>query len=180
MKNRTKVILGALGAAAAANCVHTALYKPEKTPAIELQPERCNEERACEHISKALQIPTISNPDKNLVDWSQFERFHRFLEEAYPLIHEKLEKEVVLEASLLYRWKGKNPALEPIALLAHQDVVPVAPGTEDDWTRPAFSGYNDGEYIWGRGALDMKNHLIGVMEAVETLLEEGFEPERDV
>ena len=180
MKNRTKVILGALGAAAAANCVHAALYKPEKTPAIELQPERCNEERACEHISKALQIPTISNPDKNLVDWSQFERFHRFLEEAYPLIHEKLEKEVVLEASLLYRWKGKNPALEPIALLAHQDVVPVAPGTEDDWTRPAFSGYNDGEYIWGRGALDMKNHLIGVMEAVETLLEEGFEPERDV
>ena len=26
----------------------------------------------------------------------------------------------------------------------------------------------------------MKNHLIGVMEAVETLLEEGFTPERDV
>ena len=37
-----------------------------------------------------------------------------------------------------------------------------------------------GEFIWGRGALDMKNHLISVMEAVETLLEEGFEPERDV
>ena len=180
MKKHTKAILGALGAAAAANCVHAALYKPEKKPRIELAPENCNAERACEHISQALQIPTVSNPEKEKVDWSQFDRFHRFLEEAYPLIHEKLEKEVVPEASLLYRWKGKNPALEPIALLAHQDVVPVAPGTEDDWTRPAFSGYNDGEYIWGRGALDMKNHLIGVMEAVETLLEEGFEPERDV
>ena len=31
-----------------------------------------------------------------------------------------------------------------------------------------------GEFIWGRGALDMKNHLISVMEAVETLLEEAL------
>ena len=46
--------------------------------------------------------------------------------------------------------------------------------------RIRYEGYNDGEFIWGRGALDMKNHLISVMEAVETLLEEGFEPERDV
>ena len=180
MKKRTKVILGALGAAAAANCVHAAVYKPEKKTAIALQPETCDAERACERISQALQIPTISHPDKTKVDWSQFDRFHRFLEESYPLIHEKLEKEVVTDANLLFYWKGKNPDLEPIALLSHQDVVPVAPGTEEDWTYPAFSGHNDGEFIWGRGALDMKNHLIGVMEAVETLLEEGFEPERDV
>ncbi|HBL41565.1 MAG TPA: hypothetical protein DDY98_08440 [Ruminococcaceae bacterium] len=65
-------------------------------------------------------------------------------------------------------------------MLSHQDVVPIEKGTEDDWTYPAFSGHNDGEFIWGRGAMDMKNHLICVMEAVETLLEEGFEPERDV
>ncbi len=65
-------------------------------------------------------------------------------------------------------------------MLGHQDAEPVSKGTEQDWVHPAFEGYDDGEYIWGRGALDMKNHLVGVLEAVESLLEEGFEPERDV
>ena len=58
--------------------------------------------------------------------------------------------------------------------------MPVEKGTEGDWVHPAFEGVDDGEFIWGRGALDMKNHLMAVVEAVETLLEEGFEPDRDV
>ncbi len=179
-KNVKRAILGTAGALAAANCVKAALYKPEKVDYGEPQTESVNEERAISHLSEAISIPTVSNPDKSLVDWSQFERFHDFLDRAYPLIAEKLEKEKVSEASLIYRWKGKNPELLPIALLSHQDVVPVSEGTEQDWVHPPFSGFNDGEYIWGRGALDMKNHLICVMEAVETLLEEGFEPECDV
>ena len=64
--------------------------------------------------------------------------------------------------------------------MAHQDVVPVSEGTEKDWVHPAFDGVNDGEFIWGRGALDMKNHLICLLESVETLLEEGYQPKRSV
>ena len=114
------------------------------------------------------------------MDWAEFARFKEFLERSYPLVHAKLEREDISRASLMFRWKGKNPQLEPIALLSHQDVVPITEGTQDDWTHPPFEGYNDGEFIWGRGALDMKNHLVAVMESVETLLEDGFEPERDV
>ena len=55
-------------------------------------------------------------------------------------LHKTLEREDIAEASLLYRWKGKNPDLEPIALLSHQDVVPIEPGTEGDWTHEPFSG----------------------------------------
>ncbi len=80
----------------------------------------------------------------------------------------------------MYLWKGKNPDLEPMAMLSHQDVVPVSEGTEKDWEHDAFSGHIDGEFVWGRGALDMKNHLICVMEAVESLMSEGFQPDRDV
>ncbi len=173
-------LLGTAGALAAANCVKAALYKPEKVDYGMFPHEDVDEARAIAHLSEAISIPTVSNPDKSLVDWSQFEKFHDFLDMAYPLISAKLEKEVVSEASLIYRWKGKNSALLPIALLSHQDVVPVTEGTEEDWVHPPFSGFNDGEFVWGRGALDMKNHLICVMEAVETLLEEGFEPESDV
>lgn len=180
MKTSTKVILGALGAVTAANCVHAAVHKPEKVESVKLPEENCNAQRAIEHISGAIQIPTVSYPDSEMVDWEQFYKFHNFLDESYPLIAKNLEKEVVSKASLLYRWKGTDPSLEPIALLAHQDVVPISEGTEQDWEHPPFSGHIDDEFIWGRGAMDMKNHLICVMEAVETLLEDGYQPKRDV
>ncbi|NLO45260.1 MAG: M20/M25/M40 family metallo-hydrolase [Clostridiales bacterium] len=179
-KNVKRAIFGAAGVLAAANCVKAALHNPDKVDYGEFPCESVNEARALANLSEAIRIPTISNPDKSLVDWSQFEKFRDFLDKSYPLITEKLEKEIITEASIIYRWKGKNPELLPIALLSHQDVVPVSEGTESDWVHPPFSGFNDGEFIWGRGALDMKNHLVCVMEAVETLLEEGFEPECDV
>lgn len=181
MKKAVKYgILGTLGAAAAVNAVRAAKFVPEKIDYGTPTEEKVDEEKAIAHLSTALSIPTISYPEKEKVDFTQFDKFHDFLDEAFPLIHEKLEKEIVKEASLLYRWKGTRDDLDPIALLSHQDVVPISEGTEGDWKYDPFSGYNDGEFIWGRGALDMKNHLMGVMEAVETLLEEGFQPERDV
>lgn len=178
---KKKTIIGtALAAAAAANAVHAALYRPKKNTAEPLPAEEVNVARYRENLSKAVRFKTISSRDTSKVDWAEFEKFHAFLDEAYPLIAKNLEKEIVPPANLLYRWKGKRDDLEPIALLAHQDVVPVSEGTEDDWVHPAFEGHDDGEFIWGRGTLDMKNHLIAVMESVEALLEEGFVPERDV
>ncbi len=173
-------ILIALGIFIVITLIRAIFFVPKKRETKPLEKENVDVERVAKHLSGAIQIPTVSYPEKDKVDWSQFEKFHKFLEESYPLLHKTLEREDIAEASLLYRWKGKNPDLEPIALLSHQDVVPIEPGTEGDWTHEPFNGYNDGEFIWGRGALDMKNHLICVMEAVETLLEEGYEPERDV
>lgn len=175
-----KVFLGAAAVAAGATAIKAAKFVPQKKDFGQPTEEKVDEKRCLEHLSKAISIPTISYPDKDKIDFTQFDRFHAFLEEAFPLIHKNLEKEVVQEASLIYHWKGTRNDLDPIALLAHQDVVPISEGTEQDWTYEPFSGHNDGEFIWGRGALDMKNHLIGVMDAVETLLEEGFQPERDV
>jgi carboxypeptidase PM20D1 len=70
--------------------------------------------------------------------------------------------------------------LKPIALLAHQDVVPVEPGTEDRWTHPPFGGVIDDGMVWGRGALDNKGQLIAIMEAVDRLAASGFQPARDI
>lgn len=156
-------------------------YKAKPVATNEALPkEKVDVDRFVEHLSRAIQIPTICNRDESLVDWSKFDEFHAFLKESYPLIHEKLECKTFSTRSLMYRWKGADSTKEPICLLAHQDVVPVTEGTEDDWEYPAFSGTVADGFVWGRGAIDMKNHLIGVMEAVETLLEEGYEPERDV
>lgn len=177
---KKKLIAATVAVLAAGNAVHAAVHTPQKKAVPALGGENVNLERARANISNAIRIKTVSRRGSGETDWGEFDRFHAFLDEAYPLIKEKLEKQVVPPANLIYFWKGSKPELDPIALCAHQDVVPVSSGTEQDWTHPAFDGVDDGEYIWGRGAMDMKNHLICVMEAVETLLEEGFQPERSV
>ncbi|MDR1735109.1 MAG: M20/M25/M40 family metallo-hydrolase [Oscillospiraceae bacterium] len=160
--------------------VKAALFTPKREEHSPLPEETADAQRIAAHLSGAIQIATISRPNKEDVDWGQFKAFRSYLQGCYPKLHATLERQDVSDAALLFYWKGTNPALQPMALLSHQDVVPVSSGTEGDWVHPPFSGYNDGEYIWGRGALDMKNHLICVCEAVEDLITEGFQPERDV
>ena len=173
-------LIAGLGVAAVSLPVRAALYKPAKKAGAVLEEEKVDLARFRKNLSDAIKFRTIAFDDPEKIDWKVFDDFHAFLKERYPLIHEKLELKTFVRGSLMFRWKGSKEGLDPIALLAHQDVVPISDGTLDDWTNPPFEGIDDGEFIWGRGALDMKNHLIGVLESVETLLEEGFEPERDV
>jgi len=85
---------------------------------------------------------------------------------------------VISEFSLLYTWKGKNSALKPVILMAHMDVVPA--GESDSWQKKPFSGENDGTYIWGRGTLDDKSSMISILEAVEKLISENYQPDRTI
>lgn len=175
-----KIILIALAVIIIITCIKALFYKENKPTVTPMPKENVNSERVQKHLSEAISIKTVSNPDDSKVDWNEFKKFHDFLEREFPLTHKNLKRENISQASLLFTWEGKNKELDPIAILSHQDVVPIEAGTEDDWTHPPFEGYNDGEFIWGRGALDMKNYLICVIEAVETLLEEGYQPDRTV
>ncbi len=135
-------------------------------------------ETGIEHLSESITYPTISEAIDSPVDTAAFEGFHRFLQEAYPLIHRDLKKEVFSSFSLLYTWEGSNSLLKPVVLTAHLDVVPA--GEMGSWSQPPFSGKNDGTFIWGRGTLDDKSSLISIMEAVEKLLSGNFRPERTI
>ena len=178
-KLKYSMLIG-LSAALAAVPIKAYFFKPEKISSEQLPDEKVDLDRFRKNLSDAIKIPTIASKDPAETDWSNFDEFHAFLRERYPLIHSQLELIDVGKGPLLFRWQGSDPSLDPIALLSHQDVVPISEGTYDDWEHAPFSGDDDGEFVWGRGALDMKNHLIGVMESVEDLLAEGFVPERDV
>jgi carboxypeptidase PM20D1 len=132
------------------------------------------------HLSQALRFPTISHEDPADFDSGAFSLLHAYLRQSYPRAHAELEVEVVGPASLLYTWKGENPDLPPVVLMAHQDVVPIEPGTEEEWSYRPFGGELADGYIWGRGAMDDKGSLVAIMEAVETLLSRGFRPKRTV
>ena len=61
--------------------------------------------------------------------------------------------------------------------MAHLDVVPVV---ASDWSRDPFGADIADGAIWGRGTLDDKGCVAAICEAVESLLERGFAPARDV
>jgi Gly-Xaa carboxypeptidase len=68
--------------------------------------------------------------------------------------------------------------LKPVVFAAHQDVVPT--GDPAKWTHSPFKAYFDGEYLWGRGASDCKNNLIGLLSVLEELLSQSWRPKRTV
>ncbi|MDM4762624.1 M20/M25/M40 family metallo-hydrolase [Galbitalea sp. SE-J8] len=122
-----------------------------------------------------LRIPTV-HPEAG-GDWAEHERFVARLAELYPALHAALERERV-DRSVLFRWRGAS-AERPTVLMAHYDVVPAA-GAEG-WTHPPFAADLDAAgVIWGRGTIDDKGELVAILEAVETLVGEGFVPANDV
>lgn len=133
-----------------------------------------------EHLAGLVRFPTITYEDPALIDWSPFVQAHQYLVASYPLVHGNLIREIVASHSLLFTWEGSDPDLPPIVLMAHLDVVPVEPGTEQEWDHEPFSGTIADGFIWGRGSLDDKACLVGILEAVESLLSEGFRPQRTV
>ncbi|MDP3306548.1 MAG: M20/M25/M40 family metallo-hydrolase [Erysipelotrichaceae bacterium] len=133
-------------------------------------------ESAILHLQRAIQCKTISYKERSLMDFSEFEKFIENIRLDYPTIFASGQIERFVGYSLLIKLPGKSD-LPPIGLMGHFDVVPVR---EDNWIEPPFSGVIRDGYVYGRGTLDMKGHVISMLEAVESLLSEGFEFERDV
>ncbi|KAK8059814.1 carboxypeptidase S [Apiospora saccharicola] len=133
-------------------------------------------------MSGAVRIPTQSYDDMGPIGddprWETMYELAAYFEKTFPLVHKTLKLDKINTHGLLYTWEGSNKSLKPTVLMAHQDVVPVADSTIGQWTYPPFSGYYDGESIWGRGSSDCKNLLVGTLEAVELLVKAGFVPQR--
>lgn len=156
------------------------LLAKSKQPTAKQQTHTLDETRIINNLSSAVKIKTISYENRDQIDYSEFDKFIRFLAETYPLVHENLSLERINEYSLIYRWEGTNPKAQPIGLAAHYDVVPVLKGTENDWEEEAFSGTITEEFVWGRGTLDDKVGVIGILEAAEQLVKEGYQPPQDI
>lgn len=133
-----------------------------------------------EHLAAAVRCPTVPMDDMGTPDPQAFEQLHCMLEQTYPLVHRNLKREVINGYSLLYTWEGSIPGLEPVMVMAHQDVVSADPATLSSWKHPPFEGRIVDGFIWGRGTLDIKNQMIGIMEAAEVLLTQGYQPERTI
>jgi carboxypeptidase PM20D1 len=143
---------------------------------------QCSNEQA-ERLGQAVRIRTVtivSSPLESQPGWAEFRAFEDLLRTSFPRAAAALRWEKPGPLSLLLTWTAPEAAAAAPGLLfyAHYDVVPG--GEDADWTHPPFAGDIADGFIWGRGTLDDKNCLMAVMEAVETLLAEGFKPRRAI
>lgn len=142
-------------------------------------------EKSIARLSGAIKIDTqIFDNQPDVPDspetWAKFQKFHDYLEKAFPVVYENLKLDKVNTYGLVYEWKGSDDKLKPLLLTAHQDTVPVQKETLKDWTYPPFEGHYDGDYIYGRGAADCKNVVTSILETIDYLISKDFKPQRSV
>ncbi len=81
-------------------------------------------------------------------------------------------------ANVVARIRGTDPDAPSLALVGHTDVVPV---DGQDWTHPPFEAVvDDAGYLYGRGAIDMKNEVAARAVSMAALVRDGFRPRGDL
>jgi carboxypeptidase PM20D1 len=161
----------------------TATFKPDavgdgsgiavaQAPAFDTQ-------AAAQHLSQAVQIQTVSHQDPAENQLAEWDKLHGWLAGTYPRAHAAMQKEVPGK-TLVFTWPGSDASAQPIIVMAHQDVVPVTPGTEGDWKHAPFAGEIAQGAVWGRGSVDDKGSLVALFEAIDALAGQGFKPKRTI
>ncbi len=156
--------------------IRTLRFVPKKSDYAPRQPVIVDSEKAAHNLAEMIKCKTISHRNPAEDDVSEFEKFEKLLPTLFPVVFEKCHFEKVGERGILIRWKGKSPD-SPSVFMSHYDVVNVE---AEDWQKPAFDGIIENGVLWGRGTLDTKGTLNGILEAADTLIKEGFVPEHDI
>jgi carboxypeptidase PM20D1 len=155
--------------------IRTWTFRSKQTPVATKVSNQFNLDEAVTRLGTALSIPTFSAVDP--IDFTPFDKFRGFMKEAFPLVHSTLEMQVHNGYNLIYVWKGTDTAEKPVMLTGHYDVHTV---TDAGWKYPPLSGRVAEDCIWGRGAIDDKSTVMGLMEAAEYLIKSGFKPTRTI
>lgn len=158
--------------------IKTITFTSKQVDVPPVSPKSFNEEQMFERLSNAIQHPTVSLP--KAIDTAAFLALDSLIKSEFVLVDSLLDFQYVNGFSRVYKWAGKNTKLSPILLTAHLDVVPVDESSIDQWEHPPFSGAQSSGFIWGRGALDDKLAVMGILEATEQLLKEQYIPERTI
>ena len=170
------LILAALLVFVAVVAVRTSNFKPKEQPPISDEEITFDKDAAVAALAELVKCKTISYSDPALEDDAEFEKLIGKLPELYPNVFATCDFRQMPHRGLLFKWAGKAEG-DPTILMAHYDVVPV---NEENWEKPPFSAIIEDGVLWGRGTLDTKVTINGVLSAANHLIGEGFQPEHDV
>ena len=131
---------------------------------------------AVEALRTLVRFPTVSYQESEKEDDAAFRALTDSLPSLYPNVFSVCEYTEVSDRAILIRWRGKSDGA-PSVMMAHYDVVPVDASA---WEKPPFEAILENDVLWGRGTLDTKVTVNGILFAANTLIGEGFVPENDI
>lgn len=156
--------------------IRAVLFRPRPEPVPSGETISLPEDKILRDMQEMIRCKTVSYDDETLIDQAEFQKFRSLLPKLYPRLHETCKQTFLGVNGILYHWKGQVSG-DPTVLMAHYDVVPVE---ESQWEKPPFDAVLEDGVLWGRGTLDTKGTLCGILEAAEQLISEGFTPKHDV
>jgi len=180
LRNLALLLIAIIVGLAAVLIANTLRKSSQQIAVAPVAPASIDAQAAAQRLGAAVRLQTIASATDADQSADAFRALHDLIANNFPAFHAAAKREIVANYSLLYTWEGSDPKAAPIALLAHQDVVPIAPGTEGDWQVPPFSGAVKDGFVWGRGSWDDKGNLFSMLEAAEQLAKEGFRPKRTI
>lgn len=170
------VIGGAILSFLALLLIRAAVFRPEATVKSDVQPISVDAEKTATSLAEMIRCKTVSSVPSHLEDEREFDKFKALLRKLFPNVYSRCAYEEPGDRSILLKWSGKS-SVAPIVLMAHYDVVSVS---EEGWEKPAFDGIIEDGVLWGRGAIDTKITLNGILSAAEHLISEDFIPQNDI
>lgn len=170
------VILAIIALVLAVVLVRALLFRAKPQSFNDNKEIKFNEKEAVEALAELVRCKTVSYYDKSKENDAEFEKLYELLPKLYPNVYRVCEKIELPDRALLFKWAGKSDK-EPTVLMAHFDVVPV---NEENWEKEPFSAEIENGVMWGRGTLDTKVTMNGILSAAENLLAADFTPENDI
>ncbi|XP_055044044.2 N-fatty-acyl-amino acid synthase/hydrolase PM20D1.2 isoform X2 [Misgurnus anguillicaudatus] len=155
--------------------LHLGKWENTNTIAPRLTPQQRKDLLA--NFKAAIQIPTVAFTETN-INTNALREFDALMRRAFPKVFSSslVKHETISNYSHLFTVSGTELNLEPYMLLAHIDVVPA--DEADGWDAPPFSAKEMNGFIYGRGTIDNKQSVMGILQALEYLLERGYTPRR--
>ena len=156
--------------------IRTLNFKPKQNAKVIDEEITFDKDKAVEALRTLVRFKTVSYKDSGLEDDAEFEALLNSLPTLYPNVYKACTQTLLDDRAVLILWQGKKHDA-PSVMVAHYDVVPV---NEDLWEKPAFDAVLEDGVVWGRGTLDTKVTVNGILSAAENLIADGFVPENDI
>lgn len=169
-------ILAVLAAFIAVVAVRTIRFRPKPQPEVTKEEIVFDRDAAVDSLAQLVRCKTVSYNDHSLEDEGEFQKLISLLPTLYPNVFAACTFRQLPDRALLFRWPGKQEG-DPAVMMAHYDVVPV---NEEKWDKPPFAGIIEDGILWGRGTLDTKVTFNGILSAANSLIGQGFRPEKDI
>ena len=170
------IFLGLVALFLAVLIIRTLNFKPKENAKVIDEEITFDEDKAVEALRTLVRFKTVSYKDSSLEDDAEFEALLNSLPTLYPNVYKVCTQTLLDDRAVLILWQGKKHDA-PSVMMAHYDVVPV---NEDLWEKPAFDAVLEDGVIWGRGTLDTKVTVNGILSAADNLIADGFVPENDI